>query len=59
MIDAPNKNSDAPEHRELSLEEIEMTSGAGIISWLRHLFGGDDPKPARGPFNQPTDPKVH
>jgi hypothetical protein len=48
-------NSEIVELRELSLEEIEGTAGAGIISWLRHLFGGDDPKPARGPFNQPAD----
>ncbi len=52
-------NSDALDLRELSLEEIDMTSGAGLISWLRHIFGGDDPQPARGPFHQPTDPKVH
>lgn len=59
MIEGTNTNSDAVEFRELSLDEIEATSGAGVISWLRHLFGGDDPQPARGPFHQPTDPKVH
>jgi hypothetical protein len=59
MTDSTTKNSDVLELRELSLDEIEATSGAGIISWLRHLFGGDDPKPARGPFNKPDDPKVH
>ena len=59
MIEDTSKNSGLLEHRELSLDEIEMTSGAGLISWLKHIFGGDDPKPARGPFNQPTDPKVH
>ena len=59
MIEDMSKNSDAAELRELSLEEIEMTSGAGLISWLKHIFGGNDPKPPRGPFNQPTDPKVH
>ncbi len=52
-----NKNtsvkSDIIEMRELSIDEIDATSGAGIISWLRRLFGGDDPKPARGPFNRP------
>ncbi len=54
-----NKNtsvkSDIIEMRELSIDEIDATSGAGIISWLRRLFGGDDPKPARGPFNRPDD----
>ena len=54
MIENTN-NSDALELRELSLAEIEMTSGAGLISWLRHIFGGDNPQPARGPFNKPAD----
>jgi len=54
MIENTN-NSDALELRELSLDEIEMTSGAGLISWLRHIFGGDNPQPARGPFNKPAD----
>jgi hypothetical protein len=43
------------EIRELSLIEIEEVAGAGILTWLRHLFGGNDPKPARGPFNRPDD----
>ena len=54
MIENTN-NADALELRELSLDEIEMTSGAGLISWLRHIFGGDNPQPARGPFNKPAD----
>jgi hypothetical protein len=55
MTENTAKNSDFAELRELSLDEIEMTSGAGIISWLKHIFGGDDPQPARGPFNKPAD----
>lgn len=55
MTENTNTNSDFAELRQLSLEEIEMTSGAGIISWLKHIFGGDNPQPARGPFNKPAD----
>ena len=55
MIEDTNKNSDVVELRELSLEEIDMTSGAGLISWLKSIFGGNDPQPARGPFNKPAD----
>jgi hypothetical protein len=51
MIDDTNKTSDTAEIRELSMDEIDETSGAGIISWLRRLFGGDDPQPPRSPFN--------
>jgi hypothetical protein len=51
MIEDINKNSDVAEIRELSMDEIDATSGAGIISWLRRLFGGDNPQPPRGPFN--------
>lgn len=55
MIETTNINLDSAELRELSLEEIEATSGAGILRWLKCLFGGcDAPQPARGPFNQPT-----
>lgn len=43
------------EFRELSLDEIEATSGAGFISWLKGIFGGNDPKPPRGPHNRPAD----
>ena len=53
MIEDTNKNSDSAEIRELSMDELDATSGAGIISWLRRLFGGDDPRPPRGPHNQP------
>ena len=53
MIEDTNKNSDSAEIRELSMDEIDATSGAGIISWLRRLFGGDNPQPPRGPHNQP------
>jgi len=53
MIEDANKNSDFAEIRELSMDEIDATSGAGIISWLRRLFGGDNPQPPRGPHNQP------
>jgi hypothetical protein len=55
MIEDTSKKSDAFEVRELSLEEIEATSGAGIWSWLKSIFGGNDPQPARGPFNKPAD----
>ncbi len=58
MIEDTNKNSHFAEIRELSLDEIDATSGAGIVSWLKALFGGNDPKPARGPFNQPPAPIV-
>ena len=51
MIEDTNQNSDVAEIRELSMNEIDATSGAGIISWLRRLFGGDNPQPPRGPFN--------
>ena len=55
MIETTNINLDTAELRELTLEEIEATSGAGILRWLKCLFGGcDAPQPARGPFNQPT-----
>jgi hypothetical protein len=49
------KTADVAEMRELTLDEIDATAGAGIISWLKRLFGGNDPKPARGPFNRPDD----
>ena len=55
MIEDTNKNSHFAEIRELSLDEIDATSGAGIVSWLRSIFGGNDPQPARGPFNKPAD----
>lgn len=55
MTENTSINFDASEIRELSLDEIDMTSGAGLISWLRHIFGGDNPQPARGPFNKPAD----
>jgi hypothetical protein len=48
-------NSELVELRELSLEKIEGTAGAGIISGLRHLLGGDDLQRARGPFNRAAD----
>ena len=51
MNESKNGKPEVVEMRELSLDEIDATSGAGLISWLRRLFGGDDPKPARGPFN--------
>ena len=47
------KTADVAEMRELTLDEIDATAGAGIISWLRRLFGGDNPQPPRGPFNKP------
>ena len=47
--------SDRLEMRELSMDEIEAASGAGIRDVLRAikcLFGGcDAPKPPRSPFN--------
>ena len=55
MIEATSKNLDVVEIRELSLDEIDATSGAGILSWLKALFGGNDPQPPRGPFNKPAD----
>ena len=45
-----------PDMRELSLDEIDETSGAGLISWLKKIFGGNDPQPPRGPFNPPPPP---
>jgi len=55
MLKDLNKAPAAAELRELSLDEIDATSGAGLISWLKKIFGGNDPKPARGPFNRPDD----
>ncbi len=55
MTENTNTVLDAGEIRELTLDEIDETSGAGLISWLKHLFGGDDPKPAPSPFNRPGD----
>ena len=51
MMDYNSANSEA---RELSAEEVEMTSGVSIVSWLRHLFG-DDGQPSHGLSNQPAD----
>lgn len=55
MLKDLNKAPATAELRELSLDEIDATSGAGLISWLKKIFGGNDPKPARGPFNRPDD----
>jgi hypothetical protein len=51
-----NNTLDVLEIRELSVEELEATSGAGIISWIKCLFGGcGEKQPARGPHNRPAD----
>jgi hypothetical protein len=50
MTDNTSRKPATVEMRELSLDEIDATAGAGIISWLRRLFGGDNPQPPRGPF---------
>jgi hypothetical protein len=42
------------EIRELTLDEIDETSGAGFLSWITRLFGGDDPQPSRGPHHHPA-----
>ena len=55
MLNDLNKAPQTAEIRELSLDEIEATSGAGIISWLKKIFGGDNPQPPRGPLNRPAD----
>lgn len=55
MLKDLNQAPQTAELRELSLDEIEATSGAGLISWLKSIFGGNDPKPARGPHNRPDD----
>jgi hypothetical protein len=55
MIKESDKTIQTIGIRELTLEEIEATSGAGFISWLKGIFGGNDPKPARGPHNRPAD----
>ena len=57
MIEDSNKTPD-PDMRELSMDEIDETSGAGLISWLKRLFGGNDPQPPRSPFNPPPPPIV-
>ncbi|MFM9850117.1 MAG: hypothetical protein ACKVP3_23545 [Hyphomicrobiaceae bacterium] len=53
------KTADVAEMRELTLDEIDAIAGAGrigrVLSWLKKLFGGNDPKPPRGPFNKPPD----
>ena len=47
--------SDSSEMRELSMDEIEATSGAGIrdvLRFIKCLFGGcGEPQPPRGPHN--------
>lgn len=55
MIKELSKPLASADLRELSLDEIEATSGAGIISFLKRIFGGNDPKPPRGPHNRPAD----
>jgi hypothetical protein len=55
MIKELGKPLETADLRELSLVEIEATSGAGIISFLKRIFGGNDPKPPRGPHNPPAD----
>lgn len=53
------KTADVAEMRELTLDEIDDIAGAGrigrVIAWLKKIFGGNDPKPPRGPFNPPPD----
>jgi hypothetical protein len=42
------KTNMMPDFRELSLDEIDAASGAGlrgVIKFLRKVFVGDDPKP--------------
>lgn len=55
MTEKHNSTTQTSDLRELSLDEIEATSGAGLISWLKGIFGGNDPKPPRGPHNPPAD----
>ena len=47
--------SDGLEMCELSMDEIDAASGAGIrdvVRFIKCLFGGcEAPKPPRGPFN--------
>jgi hypothetical protein len=54
MIKELGKPLETADLRELSLVEIEATSGAGIISFLKRIFGGNYPKPPRGPNNPPA-----
>jgi hypothetical protein len=49
------KTADVAEMRELTLDEIDAAAGAGLWSWLKKIFGGNDPQPSRGPFNRPPD----
>ena len=59
MIKDPSNDPKTNDIRELSLDEIDATAGAGWFSNLIHaigaLFGAGDPKPPRSPFNQPPD----
>jgi hypothetical protein len=55
MVEDTSKNSDFAKIRELSLDEIDATSDAGLTSWLKSIFGDNDPQPAHGPFNTPAD----
>lgn len=52
---AETNTQDAFEIRELSMDEIDATAGAGIfgdiVRAIKGLFGGNDPQPPRGPFN--------
>jgi hypothetical protein len=54
MIEDLSKTAETLEIRELTLDEIDETAGAGIFAWIKSLFGGDDPQPARGPFHHPA-----
>jgi hypothetical protein len=56
MIENTTNHSDVLDVRELSLDEIEATSGAGILRFIKCLFGGCGPKEEwRGPIK--GDPK--
>ena len=59
MIKDPSNDAKTNDIRELSLDEIDATAGAGWLSSLFHaigsLFGAGDPKPPRSPFNRPPD----
>ena len=60
MIDAKTSTTAEPAMRELSLEEIDATAGAGILGdigrFLKRIFSG--PGDVRRPTDRPGTPGV-
>jgi len=58
MIDAKTSTTAEPAMRELSIEEIDATAGAGILGdigrFLKKIFSGDGDQ--RRPLDRPARP---